>query len=247
MRFIEDPEVNAILALRGGYGCSRLIPRLDEKRLRSHCKPFIGFSDLTTLHLYFKRRLGWVTFHGPMVASPNFPSAVSGQGNHLRSLLCDPNYLPCLRFQEMQVIAPGVADGKLVGGCLSLVVASLGTPYEIRTEGKILFLEDLGEPPYRIDRMLMQLKLAGKLQETAGVLLGTFKECEPGNPDYTLLDVFQEILQPLGVPVLYGFPAGHGQENWAIPLGVGVRLDADNKSVEFLEPAVLGRNQDHDA
>jgi muramoyltetrapeptide carboxypeptidase len=234
----EDPSVQAIMALRGGYGCSRLIPHLKEKRLRPNPKIFTGFSDLTTLHLFFRRRFGWVTIHGPMAASPALGSITTDQEKHLLSLWTDPDYRPTLRFDSLESWSPGIAEGILAGGCLSIIVASIGTPYEIKTEGKILFLEDYGEPPYRLDRMLTHLQLAGKLQSVSGVLLGSFADCEPTRGDYTAADVMRDILTNLKVPVLSGFPAGHGSENWAVPLGGRIRLDADARFVEFLDSAV---------
>lgn len=119
-----------------------------------------------------------------------------------------------------------------------MITASIGTPYEIDTEGKILFLEDLGEQPYRLDRMITQLQLSGKLQSLKGIILGTFHECDPTEGDYSARDVLKEILRELHVPILANFPAGHGSENWPFPLGIKVRIDADVRSVEFLEPAV---------
>ncbi len=238
MKCFEDPGINAVLSLRGGYGCSRVVPLLDDRRLRPHCKVFMGFSDLTTLHLYFKRRYGWITFHGPMAASPTLPGPGSEAAGHLTSLLGDPNYLPSFSFAGLQTWFSGVAEGKLVGGCLALITASIGTPYEIKTEGKILFLEELGEPPYRIDRMITQLRQAGKLDSVAGIVLGSFVDCEPMQATYTLEESLKEILADLNVPVLAGFPAGHGSENWAFPLGVKVRLDAGARLIQSLEPAV---------
>jgi muramoyltetrapeptide carboxypeptidase len=238
MGAFEDPSVKAIVALRGGYGCSRLIDLLDEGRLRRHCKVFMGFSDLTTLHLHFRRRYGWLTFHGPMATSPALGNIGPEEEGHLLSLWTDPCYLPDFSFPDLAVWAQGFAEGELTGGCLSLVAASLGTPYEIDTEGKILFLEDLGEPPYRIDRMLTQLRLARKLERIAGVLLGRFKDCEAEKPGTTSADVLREILTKLEVPVIANFPAGHGNENWALPLGSRIRLDTDTCRVRFLDPAV---------
>ncbi len=237
-RLFEDPEIHAILALRGGFGCSRLIPLLDEKRLRPHCKLFMGFSDLTTLHLFFRRRFGWVTIHGPMAASPALGTISPAEERHLFSLLTDPEYRPRFSFAHLNPWTSGAAEGKLVGGCLSLIVASIGTTYEINTEGKILFLEDLGEPPYRVDRMLTHLRLAGKLDSVAGVLLGGFYDCDPESGDYTVEETLRDNLERLGVPLLANFPSGHGTENWALPFGVRVRLDADARQLEILDPAV---------
>ncbi len=238
LRYFEDPDINAVIPLRGGYGCSRLIPMLELKRLRHCCKLFMGFSDITTLHLFFRRRLGWVTVHGPMAISSCLGNISPDQQRHLFSLFTDSSYRPSLSFTQLEAWTAGSAEGKLVGGCLSVVVASLGTPYEIRTEGKILFLEDVEEPAYRIDRMLTQLRLAGKLDCVSGILLGSFIDCKPPESDFPAAETLREVLAPIGVPVLANFPAGHGTENWAIPLGVRVRLDADERRIEFLESAV---------
>lgn len=239
MRAFEDSDIQAIVSLRGGFGCSRLIPLIKPGRMRNHCKIFMGFSDLTTLHLYFRRRFGWLTFHGPMATSPALGNAKPEQEQHLLKLWTDSSYLPSLAFAELQTWVSGSAEGELVGGCLSLIVASLRTPYEIATEGKILFLEDLGEPPYRIDRMLTQLRLARKLDHIAGILLGNFLDADPPDQGGTADEALRDVLGRLEVPVLAHFPSGHGSDNWALPLGTRVRIDAGGGRVEFLEHAVV--------
>ena len=239
MRAFEDPAIDGVVSLRGGYGCARLLPHLEEGRLRPHCKLFMGFSDLTTLHLHFRRRFGWVTVHGPMMTSVPLAELRPDQELHLVSLLTDPEYRPRLSFPGLQAWKPGVAEGRLAGGCLSLVVASLGTPYEIRTEGRILFFEELGEEPYRLDRMITQLRQAGKLDRPAGIMLGSFEKCETEGASYRSAEVLADLLCDLDVPVLANFPAGHGEQNWALPFGVRVRLDADSPSLELLEPTVV--------
>jgi muramoyltetrapeptide carboxypeptidase len=238
MRAFEDSSIQAIIALRGGYGCSRLIPLLKEKRLRNHPKIFMGFSDLTTLHLFFRRRFGWITFHGPMAVSPALANIAADQEKHLLSLWTDPEYRPTLHFPQLETWMPGTAEGVLVGGCLSIIATSIGTPYEIKTEGKILLLEDHGEDPYRIDRMLTHLKQANKLQSLAGLLLGEFRNCDPPERSYTARDTLQEILVKLDVPIIANFPAGHGEDNWAIPLGAKVKINADARTISFVDPAV---------
>jgi muramoyltetrapeptide carboxypeptidase len=238
MRAFEDPSIQAIIGLRGGYGCSRLIPLLKEKRLRHHPKIFMGFSDLTTLFLFFRRRFGWVTLHGPMAVSPSLAEITPDHADHLFSLLTDPGYRPVLNLAQLESWTPGIAEGELAGGCLSIITTSIGTPYEIKTDGKILFLEDQGEPPYRLDRMLTHLQLAGKLQSIAGVLLGSFLDCEPAKGNYNSRDTLRDILTELKVPVMANFPAGHGSENWAIPLGARIRMDSNARTIEFLEAAV---------
>jgi muramoyltetrapeptide carboxypeptidase len=238
MRAFEDPSVQGIIALRGGYGCARLIPLLSEKRLRSHPKIFMGFSDLTTLHLFFRRRFGWITIHGPVAISSALGNIAADQEKHLLSLWTDPGYSPTLSFPELESWAPGIAEGRLVGGCLSIIAASIGTPYEIKTEGKILLLEDHGEEPYRLDRMLTHLHQAEKLQSLSGLLIGEFRECEPEEGRYSAGDTLREILSGLQVPIIANFPAGHGPDNWAVPLGAKAKIDADARTVAFVDPAV---------
>jgi len=235
---LEDPSIQAVIALRGGYGCARLIPYLNENRLRPHPKILMGFSDMTTLFLFFYKRFGWITFHGPMAATSTLAEFALDQNQHLLSLWTDPDYRPIFTFPQLEAWAPGIAEGALVGGCLSLIVTSLGTPYEIQTEGKILFLEDTGEPPYRLDRMITHLHLAGKLKSLAGLLLGSFHDCVPTQGNYRAAEVLKDLLTELKVPILSNFPAGHIQDNWAFPLGVKIQIDADSKSVRFLDAAV---------
>ena len=237
MRAIEDPSVRAIIALRGGYGCARIVTLLDERRVRENCKIFIGFSDLTTLHLFFNK-CGWITFHGPMAANEALAEISAEREKHMVSLLTDTGYRPTLQFPQLEILSQGTAEGILTGGCLSLVTASIGTPYEIRTEGKILFLEDTGEQPYRIDRMITHLRLAGKLDYAAGILLGQFSDCGATAGDYSTGDVLRDVLSGLNIPILANFPAGHIRDNWTLPLGVRARIDANARAIHFLEPAV---------
>jgi muramoyltetrapeptide carboxypeptidase len=239
IRSFKDSSIQAVIALRGGYGCARLIPHLTRQRLRPHPKIFMGFSDLTTLHLFFRKRFGWITIHGPMAMTLTPENLHSNQ--HLLSLLTDPGYRPTLSFENLETMetwTPGVAEGELTGGCLSIIATSIGTSYEIKTEGRILFLEDHGEPPYRLDRILTHLRLAGKLQSAAGLLLGSFSNCDPTQGTYSAKDVLREILADLNVPTIAGFPAGHSRENWALPLGARVRLDANTQSITLIEPAI---------
>ena len=238
MQAIEDPSVKAIIAMRGGYGCARLIPMLDERRIRRNRKIFCGFSDLTTLHLLFNK-CGWITFHGPMAATAALAEMPAECERHLYSLWTDPGYRPVLSFPQMECRSSGTADGALAGGCLSLITASIGTPYEIQTGGKILFLEDTGEQLYRIDRMITHLRLAGKLDAAAGILLGQFSDCGPPSGDCSVDDILRDLLSGLNIPVLANFPAGHIRDNWTLPLGVMARIDADARELRFLEPSVI--------
>ena len=235
---IKDASVQAIIALRGGYGCARLIPLLDERDIRENCKIFMGFSDLTTLHLLFNK-CGWITFHGPMAASNSLYDISAEYEKHLVSLWTDPGYRAVFRSSNLESLSPGKAEGVLTGGCLSLITASLGTSYEIQTKDAILFFEDTGEPPYRIDRMITQLRLAGKLDSAAGLLMGDFFDCEGPRGKYSIKDVLRDVLSGLNIPILMNFPAGHADNNWVLPLGVRTRIDADARALHFLEPAVL--------
>ena len=238
MRQFEDPTVKAVVPLRGGYGCARLLGYLDKDRLRQHCKVFMGFSDLTTLHLYLYKSFRWITFHGPMISSPFWAQSSEPLRQHLLSLWCDPGYRPRFSLPGTQSWHGGCADGILVGGCLSLITTSLGTPFEISCRNKILFLEDSGEAPYRVDRMLTHLRLAGKFHGIKGIILGNFAQEESASDPEGMEQTLRSNLVNLDVPLVSRFPAGHATENWPLPLGLRVRLDADDASLTVLESAV---------
>jgi muramoyltetrapeptide carboxypeptidase len=223
-RMFSDPEVKGIVCFRGGYGSNYLLPHLDLELIRSHPKFFCGCSDVTTLLTYLCDRAGLVVFHGPMLQRDAQPEGVDEESWHAAT-----SGQPGVRDfgEQVQVLVPGHADGVLYGGCLSLLCASLGTPYEIQTQGAILFIEDVAEPAFRIDRMLMHLKLAGKLNEVRGIIFGEMLDCARGAEGYTLQDVVLRIVGDLGVPVVYGLPSGHvTRRNITIPLGVAAQLDA---------------------
>ncbi len=227
-QMFQRPEVKAILCARGGYGCNYLLPHLDLALIRANPKIFAGCSDVTTLLTYLCDAAGLVTFHGPMVAGdfarpdgvdePSWMAAVSAAAVYRREF----------GSAEVQVLSPGTATGVLYGGCLSLLCASLGTPYEIQTAGTILFIEDRAERPYRIDRMLMQLKLAEKFDGVRGIVFGEMIDCcEPGAPDYTLQQVILRILADVKVPIAFGLKSGHVSSNaMTLPFGVQATLSA---------------------
>jgi muramoyltetrapeptide carboxypeptidase len=227
-QMFRRPEVKAILCARGGYGCNYLLPHLNLDLIRANPKIFVGCSDVTTLLTYLSDAAGLVTFHGPMVAGDfareggvdgaSWMAAVSSSAANSREF----------RSDEVQVLVPGSAEGVLYGGCLSLLVSSLSTPYEIRTEGTILFIEDRAERPYRIDRMLMQLKLAGKFDSVRGIIFGEMIDCEePGTRDYSLPQVIMRIVADLRVPIVFGVKSGHVSSNaLTLPFGVQTRLVA---------------------
>ncbi len=241
--FIRD-DVKAILCARGGYGSNYLLPALDVKKIAAHPKIFIGYSDLTTVLTYFCDRVGIVTFHGPMVAKdfakangldlPSWQAAFSGADNWSLDFGTDSGVKPLVQ---------GSAEGVLYGGCLSMLVASLGTPYEIHTDGTILFIEDVTTKPFQIDRMLMHLKLAGKLDGVRGIIFGEMLDCiqTPGQ-GYTLEEVVMRIVGQLGIPVAYGLRSGHvSRQNISLPIGVSGLLNVGDSGValEILEPATM--------
>jgi len=246
-RMWADPAVDAIICARGGYGTMRILNLLDWDLIRQNPKFFCGFSDITALHLALEREAGLVTFHGPMVAAFGGAEAYNGAG--LRRALQETGPLGEVPWPDPAeegaprplTIRPGVAEGRLIGGNLTLIVSLLGTRWEPDFSGRIVVLEDVDEAPYRVDRMLVQLLLAGKLQRAAGIVFGDSPTCLKGPPDrpsLALQEVLTELLGPLGIPVLYGFPCGHGPHRATLPLGVRARLDAEGGTLTILESAV---------
>jgi len=238
--FVRD-DVRAILCARGGYGANYLLQALDLEKIRSQPKIFVGYSDITTLLTYFHDVAGLITFHGPMVAKdwlhqdgvdlPSWQAAVSKSASwdvHIGA--------------DVSGLVDGVAEGVLYGGCLSILVASLGTLYEIKTANTILFLEDLAAKPYQIDRMLMQLKLAGCFDEVRGIIFGEMLDCvQTANQGYTLQEVVTRIVGDLGVPVVFGLNSGHVTSgNITLPFGVRAKLTvrSGQAALRILESAV---------
>lgn len=238
------PEVRAVFCLRGGYGSLRLLSHLDYDLIRSNPKILVGFSDITALHLAIGRRCGLVTFHGPMIATDfgGGPTAftrdrllrVIGKATGGDEITNPPD------GPEVVTITPGTAQGELIGGNLTMITALLGTLFEIETKGRILILEEVGESAYRLDRMLSQLRLAGKLAGAAGVIFGECKDCGdnlPG-PSFTVLQVLRDRLGDLGIPCFYGLAIGHGRHKATLPLGVQATMDAERRFLRLEEAAV---------
>lgn len=242
-----DPSVQGVICSRGGYGATRMLRYLDFEVLKPHKKVFVGFSDITGLHLALRRKLRVVTFHGPMVGTRDDTSLdVSYNLEGLWETVSGARAPGALRLPAGISLAPlasGYAEGELVGGNLSLVASSIGTGYEVNTAGKVLFIEEVGEIPYRIDRMLCQLDSAGKLDQAAGFLVGDFTGCEAreGAPTLSPHELIEQYLAGRGKPCLMGLPVGHGRLNATLPLGARVAVDADKGSVTFLERAVTWR------
>ncbi|HTA24923.1 MAG TPA: LD-carboxypeptidase [Terriglobales bacterium] len=235
------PEVRAIVCARGGYGANYLLDAIDLQKIKSNPKIFVGYSDITTLLTYFTDAAGLITFHGPMVAK----DFAHSDGVELASWKAVLGGSSEWTFDLVGVkpLVEGLAQGILYGGCLSLLVASLGTPYEIQTAGTILFIEDVAARPYQIDRMLMQLKLAGKLKGIRAIVFGEMLDCvQHQNQSYTLEDVVLRVVGDLHVPIAYGLRSGHvSRSNITLPIGVSAALDVKHGevSLRILEPATV--------
>ncbi|MGA8488996.1 MAG: LD-carboxypeptidase [Terriglobales bacterium] len=239
--FTRD-DVRAIVCARGGYGANYLLETLNVETIKAHPKIFVGYSDITSLLTCITESVGLVTFHGPMVtkdfANPDGVDLVSWDAAVRGTSAWEVNFGP---ESGTNSLLPGSAEGILYGGCLSMLVASLGTPYEIHTAGTILFIEDMAEKPYQIDRMLMQLKLAGKFAGVRGIIFGEMLDCvQNKDQGYTLEEVVLRVVGDLGVPVAYGLRSGHvSHRNITLPFGVSAALNVSRNegSLRILESA----------
>jgi muramoyltetrapeptide carboxypeptidase len=235
----RDPGVRAIVAIRGGYGTMRILPALDYGALRRDPKIVMGFSDLTAVLNAVAVRSGIVTFHGPLGAHG---SSWSGRARaYVETMLMSAAIPPALAMNGAYRITSGRAAGKLAGGNLSLIAALAGTPYAIPFSGALLFFEETEEAPYRIDRMLTQLSLAGDLQAARGFVVGQCTKCEDDEPEPTAASVIAQRLGETGKPAVDGAPVGHIPSQWVLPIGARAELDADAKRLVFSEPAVSER------
>jgi muramoyltetrapeptide carboxypeptidase len=245
---LRDPDVGAIWCIRGGYGVTRILDQVDFDALARRPRPLIGYSDITAMLNAALHHAGVVTFHAPMarVSMPPFSRwhfervlASPEPAGRLGRLPAPPDVL-VPRDNRITALRPGVAEGPLMGGNLSLIQCLVGTPHLPELDGAILFLEDVGEDLYRVDRMLAHLRMVGVLGRLAGIAVGRFTELNRGMSDGAL--GFDEVLAtyflPLGIPVAYGFPGGHIDDQWTLPIGVRARLDAGAGELELLEPAV---------
>jgi muramoyltetrapeptide carboxypeptidase len=243
----RDPEVKAVFCIRGGYGSERLLDRIDYSLLRANPKIFLGYSDITSLHLAIQKRAGLVTFHGPVMLS----AFTEFTEKSFRRALFDPQPLGLVSnppetralrpAHTLRTVRGGKARGPLIGGNLSLIAKTMGTPFEIETRGRILLLEDVDEQPYSIDGMLTQLRLAGKLEAAAGIVFGECSDCKPREfrpafeSTFSTGEVVDQILGPLGIPVLSGLTIGHTDDQLTLPLGVMATLDADKGDLSLEE------------
>jgi muramoyltetrapeptide carboxypeptidase len=243
-----DPSIRAVLALRGGWGSQRLLPLLDWATVRANPKLLVGFSDITALHLAIQARAGFPTIHGPTAGSGwskySYAAfrdlAFDGKLPVLQNVPGDQDRL-VQRQGRFQTLRPGKASGKLLGGNLTVLTALAGTPFLPDFSGAILFLEDTDEAPYRIDRMLTQIGQAGILRKVAGVVFGQCTNCKPSDGStslFTLSEVFQQHLGPLGVPVYTGAMFGHVDDQFSLPVGCRAEIDADAGTIRLLESPV---------
>jgi muramoyltetrapeptide carboxypeptidase len=241
--FVRD-DVDAVLCARGGSGSIRLLRHLDWDLIAAHPKPFLGYSDVTTLDLALLQRSRMPSFFAPMVTSDFAGPPEAGCLDILWRLVCEPapaGELADPRCERAVTLVGGVAEGPCAGGTLSLVAATLGTPYEIETEGCVFFFEDVHESPARMERYLTQMLLAGKFDRVTGFLIGNapYDADEDERARYLPVEqVYRDLLVPLGKPLVYGWPHGHDPSPVTLPIGIPIRLDADRKSVTVLEAAV---------
>ncbi len=238
MEFFERPDVSAIMCGRGGYGVMRILDKLDYNFIRNNPKIVVGFSDITALINAIYAKSSLVAFYGPVAVS-------SWQDFTLNSFkkTLSLGELFSAKIDDMQVINEGVAEGLVQGGNLRIISSTLGTPYEIQTDGSVLFLEDVSEHAYEIDRMLTQLVLAGKMKNVTGIVFGKFKNLHARKSFYpnrgkTIFEVINEVCKPLGVPLVYDFPFGHIANKITLPIGIKARIDTTAKTFSLLEHAV---------
>ncbi|HET6778473.1 MAG TPA: LD-carboxypeptidase [Gemmatimonadales bacterium] len=245
---LQDPHIDAVWCIRGGYGTLRLLDRVDYDAMARRPKPLIGFSDITALLNAVTRTTGVVTYHGPVARAPmpefsrvHFERVLTSSAapGRLDRLPPPPNVL-VPQEHRIVTLAGGTAEGPLAGGNLSLLHCLIGTPYFPDLDGAVLFLEDVGEDLYNVDRMLAHLRLVGALKHLAGVAVGRFTELDRAARDGALGfdEVLTTYLEPLGIPVAYGFPIGHIDSQWTLPLGIKARLNANAGELELLESAV---------
>ena len=235
-----DKNIKGIFALRGGYGCARLLNLIDFKLIKKNPKIFVGYSDITALHIAINQKSKLITYHGPMISTELIKGLDEYSADYYQKFIFGYEKVEELVNPEednLEIINTGIATGQLVGGNLSLICSSLGTKYEINTKNKILFLEEVEEVPYKVDRMLTHLKQSGKLKDANGIILGAFTNCiAPNNKkSLSLQEVFNEIILPLKKPTISNLACGHCLPTLTLPLGAKVLLDANNKKIKILE------------
>ncbi|MCD6375056.1 MAG: LD-carboxypeptidase [Caldisericaceae bacterium] len=243
--FFRDPKVDMILCARGGWGTLRLLDRIDYHLIAQNPKPLVGYSDITTLQLAFLKKANLPSFSGPMVAVEMAEEIDLFTEQHFWQQIFNPH--PWYNFsfarEDVQVWRSGKAHGPLIGGCLSMLAHQLGTPFMPTLKNAILFLEDVGEAPYKIDRYLAQLKQAGIFDQVSAVILGQFLDCTDDNEDrkgIALETILKDYFDHRDYPVIYNFPYGHGMRKFTMPIGVKAELDTEQKQLKLQNP--FGQN-----
>ena len=242
-----DDSVDGIWCIRGGYGAGRILPKINYKLIKKNPKVFIGYSDITALTQAIYQETGLICFHGPVASSTFSDYTVK----HLKAVLMNPTKTHTFEYAtdndaeknkayRTEVIRAGRATGELIGGNLSLLVSMVGTKFHWNEKNKLVFIEDIGEKPYRIDRMLTQLLQTSDLDKAAGIILGVFEDCEaqPDDRSLTLMETLKGQFEPLGIPVIYGLSFGHITNHFVMPLGVKAMMDTERRTVTLLESAL---------
>ncbi|MEP1150422.1 MAG: LD-carboxypeptidase [Balneola sp.] len=237
MEMFQDSSVDAIICIRGGWGCNRILDLLDYKLIRKNPKPLIGFSDITSLHNAILNKSGLVTFHGP-VGKSDWNSFTKNSFEEVLISGKEAQYILPDNQPDAYKIYPGISQGSLKGGNLSVLVAMIGSEYLPDFKSSILYLEDVGEDVYRIDRMLTQLKLSGILDDITGFIFGKCTNCNAGSNSLSLKQVFKDHIEPLKIPAFYGAMISHDDKNITIPVGLKAEMNADNFSFKVLSRAV---------
>lgn len=236
MRFFLDPDIDGIIAVRGGWGSARIVPHLNFESIKANPKVFCGFSDNTTLHLALLHYCSLISFHGPNGASDWTPLTRKS----FRQVLMEGKAAGYVSKSEVATIMPGIAEGRLIGGNLSILTTAAGTPYQPDTTGAILFVEDISEPPYKIDRMLTHLKAAGMMENLTGFIFGGCTDCRPPRVhDFSNREIIEQHIIPLGIPAVMGMDISHDPDNFTVPLGITATLDANKGTLALKEAAVI--------
>ena len=249
--YFANPDIQGIIAVRGGYGCSRILSKLDYQIIRKNPKVIMGFSDVTAILNAINQKTSLITFHGPVsqtiyrdynamqfrnvIMNPKDNILIESSPDDLTQSPKNPEY-------NRYTINPGLVSGQLVGGNLSVVVSMIGTPCQIDCRGKILFIEELDEEPYRIDRMLTQMLESGILQQASGIMFGICRQCNTSKNDipdsFSLQEVIENRIKPLNIPACYGLSFGHNIHNFTLPIGINAELDTEKMTVRLMESAV---------
>jgi muramoyltetrapeptide carboxypeptidase len=235
----SDPEIKAVLCANGGYGSGRLLQDIDFEHIKNNPKIFWGYSDITALHIALQQKANLVTFHGPMMQECGADDVPTETLGSFKQLLEPLSFTFTASETDTYPAFSHSVTAPMTGGNLTVLTSTIGTPYEMDTKGKILFIEDIQEEPYRIDRMINQLRLARKLEDCKGVILGDFKDCGPQKrqASLTIAEIVYDHIVPLGLPVLSGFPIGHCSPNYGVPFGVPVTINGADQTISF-EPGI---------